>query len=91
MNTSLIRQQHLEYDRFFTKYIFVKKAVLLQIYIIYIYTYITTEFNTERVNTTHLKHKTCQSLVVIIGRKFVGLIIFTKAVACVHPSSIDKG
>ena len=25
MNTSWIRQQHLEYDRFFTKYIFVKK------------------------------------------------------------------
>ena len=33
MNTSGIRQQHLEYNRFFTKYIFVKKAVLLRIYI----------------------------------------------------------
>ena len=35
MNTSWIRQQHLVYDRFFTKYIQIyKKAVLLQIYII---------------------------------------------------------
>ena len=33
MNTSWIWQQHLVYDRFFTKYIFCKKAVLLQIYI----------------------------------------------------------
>ena len=33
MNNSWIRQQHLEYDRFFTKHILCKKAVLLQIYI----------------------------------------------------------
>ena len=33
MNTSWIRQQHLEYDRFFYKIYFCKKAVLLQIYI----------------------------------------------------------
>ena len=33
MNTSWIRQQHFEYDRFFTKYIFVKKPILLRIYI----------------------------------------------------------
>ena len=32
MNTSLIRQQHLEYDRFFTKYIFVKFCPFTNIY-----------------------------------------------------------
>ena len=60
MNTSWIWQQHLVYDRFFTKYIFCKKAVLLQIYIsvkkqpsygtvflhnIYIYIYIHIIYN----------------------------------------------
>ena len=33
MNTGGIRQQHLEYDRFFYKIYFCEKAIPLQIYI----------------------------------------------------------
>ena len=53
--------------------------------------FLITEVNTETRITTHLEYKTGQSLAVNLSNLVLRFIYLTKPVACILPSSINKG
>ena len=53
--------------------------------------FLITEVNIETRIITHLEYKTGQSLAVNLSNLVLRFIYLTKPVACIHPSSVNKG